>query len=177
MADARLVAMLAALRLPGQSYVPLEGIDVTPELLDIMRSVRCVSCAELGHDEEGFGFVPTSEQEGDGSVGLTALCARHLPVFVRKLRPAGMAPDDPAALIVGHSALPPHPGGAPRGPGALRRLKCTCCKTMQSAAAQADVLIPVTRALDDHPLKRSAADLLLMGLCFDHVLQKLHSRS
>jgi hypothetical protein len=87
-----------------------------------------------------------------------------------------MAPDDPAALIVGHSALPPHPGGAPRGPGALRRLKCTCCKTMQSAAAQADVLIPVTRALDDHPLKRSPADLLLMGLCFDHVLQKLDSR-
>ena len=60
---------------------------MSPELLDIMRSVRCVSCAELGRDEEGFGFVPTSEQEGDGSVGLTALCARHLPVFVRKLRP------------------------------------------------------------------------------------------
>jgi hypothetical protein len=63
MADARLVAMLAALRLPGQSYVPLEGIDVTPELLDIMRSVRCVSCAELGHDEEGFGFVPPASRK------------------------------------------------------------------------------------------------------------------
>jgi hypothetical protein len=176
MADARLVAILAALRLPGQSYVPLEGIDVTLELLDIMRSVRCVSCAELGYDEEGFGFVPTSKQEGDGAVGLTALCARHLPVFVRKLRPAGMPPEGPGALIVGHSALPPDPAGAPRGPGALRRLKCTCCKTMQSAAAQADVLIPVARALDDHPLKRSAADLLLMGLCFDHVLQRLDSR-